>query len=169
MKQIITCLYESPCGMLMLGALDGQLCLCDWQSSPRRQRVADRMRRLLRAEFMPGESEVLEAAMDQLDEYFEGSRRGFDIPLLFAGTDFQQRVWRELLTIPYGFTLTYAELARRVGRPKTVRGVANAVALNALSIFAPCHRIVGSDGSLTGYAGGLDAKFYLLHDIENAD
>ena len=91
--------------------------------------------------------------------------RGFTVPLLFAGTDFQQKVWRLLQEIPYGSTLTYAGLAAGLGMPGAVRAVANANGANALSLFVPCHRVIGADGSLTGYAGGTDAKKYLL-DLE---
>ncbi|WP_302027335.1 methylated-DNA--[protein]-cysteine S-methyltransferase, partial [uncultured Duncaniella sp.] len=88
-----------------------------------------------------------------------------DIPLLFVGTEFQKRVWNELLTIPYATPLSYGELARRIGMPSAVRAVANANGANAISIFVPCHRIIGTDRSLTGYGGGLPAKRHLL-DVE---
>lgn len=81
---------------------------------------------------------------------------------MFAGTDFQKTVWNELLKIPFGNTISYAEMARRIGMPKAVRAVANANGANSISIFAPCHRVIGSDHSLTGYGGGLDAKRTLL-------
>ena len=84
------------------------------------------------------------------------------MPLLFAGTDFQQAVWRQLLEIPYGQTISYGEMARRRGIPKAVRAVANANGANAICLFAPCHRVIGSNGSLTGFGGGLDAKKFLL-------
>lgn len=110
---------------------------------------------------------MIEEAINQLDEYFAGSRKSFDIDLLFAGTDFQKEVWRRLLSIPYGTTVSYAEMARAVGMPRSVRAVANANSANAISIFAPCHRVIGSDHSLTGYAGGLPAKRMLL-ELEGA-
>ena len=95
-------------------------------------------------------------------------RTSFDLPLLFAGTDFQKRVWDLLLTIPYGKTLSYGELARQLGLPNATRAVANANGANAISIFAPCHRIIGSDGTLTGYGGGLAAKRFLLELEKNS-
>lgn len=101
-------------------------------------------------------------AARQLDEYFGRKRTTFDIPLLFAGTDFQKNVWRTLLEIPYGQTLSYGEMARRLGLPNSVRAVANANGANAISIFAPCHRVIGSNRSLTGYGGGIEAKKFLL-------
>jgi methylated-DNA-[protein]-cysteine S-methyltransferase len=100
--------------------------------------------------------------MGQLDEYFAGSRATFDLALAPAGTPFQQRVWAELARIPAGTTVTYGELARRVGRPGAARAVGAAVGRNPVSIVVPCHRVVGSDGALTGYAGGIARKAFLL-------
>lgn len=154
--------YESPCGVLMLGSFGDKLCLCDWQVEKHRYHVDRRLKRLLRAEFEEGTSEVIGKAERQLDEFFAGQRREFDIPLLFVGTDFQKTVWNELLKIPFGQTISYGEMARRIGMPKAVRAVANANGANSMSIFVPCHRVIGSDRSLTGYGGGLDAKRMLL-------
>ena len=98
----------------------------------------------------------------QLDEYFAGMRATFDLPLAPAGTPFQRRVWAELASIPQGMTVTYGELARRVGHPGAARAVGAAVARNPISIVVPCHRVVGSDGTLTGYAGGVARKAFLL-------
>ena len=108
------------------------------------------------------ETDILLAAKRWLDTYFSGDRPDHMVPLHFVGTDFQKNVWQELLKIPYGATITYADLAARLGRPKAVRAVANANGANALSIFAPCHRVVGSNGSFGGYAGGIEAKRFLL-------
>ena len=170
--------YQSPCGELLLGTIGDRLCLCDWLEVRHRGRVDSRLGKILNAELVeesseisekdsvekfPEESaEVLENTAKQLDEFFAGKRRAFDVPLLFAGTHFQKAVWRELLKIPYGETISYGELARRIGSPKAVRAVANATGANAISIFVPCHRVIGSDRSLTGYAGGMEAKRKLL-------
>lgn len=159
---IVTRRYGAPCGVLVLGAYGGRLCLCDWEDCGNRVRVRDRLRRRLGAEFAEGESPVTDMAAGELDEYFAGRRREFDVPLLFVGTDFQETVWEALRCIPYGETVSYGELARRIGRPNAVRGVANANGANAVSIFAPCHRVIGSDSALTGYAGGVAAKEYML-------
>ena len=159
---IKTKLYESPCGTLLLGSFGDNLCLCDWQVEKHRDHVDRRLKRVLRAEFEEGTSDVIEETVRQLDEFFAGKRREFDIPLLFVGTDFQKKVWNELLNIPYGQTISYGEMARRIGMPKSVRAVANANGANAISILAPCHRVIGSDGALTGYGGGLAAKKMLL-------
>jgi methylated-DNA-[protein]-cysteine S-methyltransferase len=121
-----------------------------------------RIEKRLNAEMEEGESPVITLAAKELTEYFTRQRTTFDVPLLLAGTDFQTRVWNQLLTIPYGRTLSYGELALQMGCPKAVRAVANANGANVLSLFIPCHRVVGSDGSLTGYAGGLEAKKLLL-------
>lgn len=161
-NKIIVCQYDSPCGALMLGSYGDSLCLCDWQVERHRNHVDNRLKRMLDAEFEEGKSPVIEKAISQLDEYFAGKRCEFDVPLLFVGTDFQKRVWNELLNIPFGRTLSYGEMARRIGMPKAVRAVANANGANSISIFAPCHRVIGSDRSLTGYGGGLSAKEYLL-------
>lgn len=154
--------YESPCGVLLLGSLGDKLCLCDWLVEPHCERVNSRLQRLLHADFEEGTSAVIEGAARQLDDYFAGRRQSFDVPLLLAGTDFQKIVWEELQRIPFGTTVSYGELARRVGQPRAVRAVASANGANAVSIFVPCHRVIGSNRSLTGYAGGLEAKRTLL-------
>ncbi len=166
-EQIRTRSYESPCGTLLLGSFDGKLCLCDWQMEGHHSRVVKRLKRVLQTDLEDCTSAVIEKAVVQLDGFFAGERRELDVPLLFTGTDFQKRVWRELLKIPFGNTVSYGEMARRIGMPKAVRAVANANGANAISVFVPCHRVIGSDGSLTGYGGGLAAKKMLLA-IENA-
>ncbi len=108
---------------------------------------------------------VAERLVNELGEYFAGSRKTFDIPLDPRGTPFRERVWAQLLTIPYGSTVTYAEQAAALGDPKSVRASAAANGKNPIAILVPCHRVVGSDGSLTGYAGGLWRKRFLL-DLE---
>ncbi len=175
--------YASPCGDLLLGAFEDKLCLCDWVQSRHHEAVKRRVQRMLNATFEESVSNigmntlnvgesisdieestsyVLSAASTQLDEYFSGTRTHFTLPLLFCGSDFQMRVWRELLKIPYGTTLSYAGLAQKLECPSAVRALANACGANVISIFAPCHRIIGSNGALGGYAGGNDAKRHLL-------
>lgn len=104
----------------------------------------------------------LEGALAQLREYFAGRRRTFDVPLDVRGTDFQRAVWSEVARIPYGGMASYGEVARRVGKPGAARAVGAAVGANPLPILIPCHRVIGADGSLTGYGGGLDVKAALL-------
>lgn len=154
--------YQSPCGELILGSYDGRLCLCDWTDERRRQKIDKRIGGRLRAGFRHGGDSVTAMAAEQLDEYFDRRRELFDIPLLMAGTDFQKRVWDMLLQIPYGATESYGRLSARLGDPKAVRAVAAANGANAISIFIPCHRIIGGDNRLVGYAGGLAAKRLLL-------
>ena len=100
-----------------------------------------------------------------MDEYFDGKRKAFDIPLDMVGTDFQKTAWEALLTIPYGTTSSYGELANSLGKSTSARAIANANGKNKIAIIIPCHRIIGADGSLTGYAGGLERKEKLL-DLE---
>ena len=159
--------YESPCGTLLLGSFNDRLCLCDWQVEKHRDHVDKRLKRVLQADFEDSSSAVIEKAIVLLDEFFAGKRKKFDLPLLFVGTNFQKKVWNELLKIPYVKTVSYGEMASRIGMPRAVRAVANANGANAISIFVPCHRVIGSDGSLTGYGGGLAAKKKLL-DLETA-
>lgn len=159
---IRTRIYESPFGILLLGSYGDRLCLCDWRTEKHHGRVRRRLERLMCAGFEPGTSEVLGAAARQLDEYFAGRRWAFDMPLLLAGTDFQVKVWNELLKIPFGETISYGGLAQRIGMPKAVRAVANANGANPLSVFVPCHRVIGSDRFLTGYGGGIEVKRRLL-------
>jgi len=111
------------------------------------------------------ESRLIKKAFSQIGEYIAGIRKAFDLPLLVEGTEFQETVWKELLKIPYGETRTYGQIAEAVGKPKAVRAVGAANNRNALPIIIPCHRVVGANGSLTGYSGGLDAKRKLL-DLE---
>lgn len=167
MERIQVKAYQSPCGSLLLGSFEDKLCLCDWAAEKHHESVRRRLQRILQAGFEEGTSDIIREAEIQLNEYFNRRRTVFDVPLLFVGTDFQKTVWQSLAGIPYGRTLSYSALARRIGSPKAVRAVANANGANALSIFAPCHRVVGNDGSLTGYGGGLAAKKFLL-DMERA-
>ncbi len=161
-KQIITCTYSAPCGELLLGAFDDRLCMCDWLTERRRTVTERRLQKGLNARCVHGECRLLADAVRQLDDYFAGRRRAFEVPLLLVGSEFQKEVWNALLRIPFGATVSYGDVARRIGRASAVRAVANANGANALSLFVPCHRVIGNNGALTGYAGGVDAKRYLL-------
>ena len=108
------------------------------------------------------ETELIKNAKKQLDEYFAGKRKNFDIPIELNGTDFQIKVWKELLKIPYGETCTYLDIAKRVGNPNASRAVGMANNKNKIMIIVPCHRVIGSNKKLVGYAGGLDIKEKLL-------
>jgi methylated-DNA-[protein]-cysteine S-methyltransferase len=144
----------SPVGVLTLVATAGHLVAVLWED--------DRRRILSGPATVATDDPVLAAAATQLDEYFAGARRRFDLPLRFIGTPFQQSVWTQLLAIPFGETRSYGQIAHRLGRPTAARAVGAANGRNPLSIVAPCHRVVGSGGALTGFAGGLAAKRYLL-------
>ncbi len=154
--------HPSPCGELVLASVGDEFCLCDWKAHPCAERNKRRIKRILGAEFREQSSPVLEWAKTQLDEYFAGSRTSFDIPLHPVGTPFQMSVWKALQEIPYGETRTYLEIARKVGNVRGVRAVAQAIGANGIAILIPCHRVIGSDRSLTGFAGGLAAKCTLL-------
>ncbi|HEY0505011.1 MAG TPA: methylated-DNA--[protein]-cysteine S-methyltransferase [Lysobacter sp.] len=144
----------SPVGPLLLAASDEGLHLIEFQ------RPRHPMARV--AEWRPGENDVIRLVARQLREYFAGQRRDFELPLAPRGTDFQQAVWHTLASIPYGATISYAQLAQRVGRPSAVRAVGAANGRNPLPLVLPCHRVIGSDGSLTGFGGGLPTKEFLL-------
>jgi methylated-DNA-[protein]-cysteine S-methyltransferase len=146
---------DSPIGRLKLVATDAGLAGILWEND---RRYAGRFLPIVGAPDHP----ILVKAERQLDEYFEGGRTSFDIPLDFLGTDFQKQVWAALLTIPYGETRSYGEIARQIGNPKAVRAVGGAANRNPIAIIAPCHRVLGSSGGLTGFAGGLVAKTCLL-------
>lgn len=158
-KELKLLYYDAPCGRMLLGALDNYLCLCDWAH---KEYDLSMLERKVSVKILWQDSEVLSQARCQLDEYFAGERRDFDLPLRFVGTDFQKRVWQALQRIPYGETISYAEQARRIGQARAVRAVANANGANLLSVVVPCHRVVGSNGTLTGYGGGLEVKQFLL-------
>ena len=154
--------FNSSCGLFVLASFGDKLCLCDWSNNPCAERNKRRIERYLNASFKIETTSVLEEAKRQLDGYFAGNRKAFTIPLHLVGTDFQQQVWNELLNIPYGATISYKEIAQNIGKPKAVRAVAGAIGANGISILIPCHLVIGSDKSLTGYGGGLKAKKMLL-------
>jgi methylated-DNA-[protein]-cysteine S-methyltransferase len=107
-------------------------------------------------------SPVLQNTLEQLNDYFNGNLKAFDLPLKLVGTSFQQTVWNELINIPFGQTITYLQLAKRLGNVKVIRAAASANGKNPIGILIPCHRVIGADGKLTGYAGGLQRKQWLL-------
>jgi methylated-DNA-[protein]-cysteine S-methyltransferase len=145
----------SPLGTLLLTAEDGALTGVHF---PGQKHDRPRQPHWQRADDHP----VLASARAQLAEYFEGRRAAFDLPLAPRGTPFQQAVWQALLAVPFGATSTYGAIAAAIRRPSAVRAVGAAIGANPIGIVVPCHRIIGRDGSLTGYAGGLDRKAKLL-------
>jgi methylated-DNA-[protein]-cysteine S-methyltransferase len=149
-------------GELILGTYKNQLCMADWRYRKMRMTIDSRLQKGLNAGFIEEDTPVLQETRKQLSEYFARKRTNFDVPLLMVGTDFQKQVWQGLITIPYGTRCSYLALSKNIGNEKAVRAVASANGANAISIIIPCHRIIGSDGSLVGYAGGLSAKENLL-------
>lgn len=150
---------DSPVGPLLLAASDAGMHAIEFHESRHPARRGD--------DWLEGSHPLLRRAQAQLEEYFQGRRHGFDLPLAPRGTDFQQTVWRALATIPYGQTASYAQLAERIGRPTASRAVGAANGRNPLPIVLPCHRVIGADGSLTGFGGGLPTKRFLL-ELEGA-
>lgn len=159
---ITICEYYSPCGTLTLGAYDNKLCLCDWHFRDHHLKSMQRIQKAINAKFVSGSNPTIDKAVDQLDEYFSLTRREFSVPLWHLGTEFQLSVWHALSSVPYGTTSTYRAIADMIDRPTALRAVANANGSNAIAIFTPCHRIIGSDNRLTGYSGGIEAKNLLL-------
>lgn len=154
--------FPSPLGNILAAASERGLCLLEFAGS---RRIDDELRdlqRLLGCQTKQGENEHARLVQTQLGEYFQGTRREFSVPLHSPGSLFQRRVWGALQTIPYGETTHYQALAEQLGNPAAVRAVAAANGANRLSILIPCHRVIGKDGSLTGYGGGLQRKQWLL-------
>jgi len=151
-----------PKAEFVLGSFEDKLCLCDFRYRRMRKAVDKRIQQGLKASFTEQSTKVLELTKAQLKEYWAGSRKSFDVPLLTVGTKFQKKVWQSLLDIPYSETVSYLELATAVGNKGAVRATGSANGANALAIIIPCHRVIASDGSLGGYGGGLPLKKHLL-------
>lgn len=154
-----------PCGTLLLGAAGDELLYCDWENGWHRAVVQSRIDRFAGRPFAEVKLEsdpLLGEAARQIGEYFEGKRREFRLPVRFVGTDFQRAVWEGIRAIPFGSLVTYGDLARSIGRPAAFRAVGQATGENPFSIIVPCHRVVGSTRTMTGYGGGYAAKKMLL-------
>jgi len=162
----VHCLFsrwiESPLGAILALADDDGLHVFDWVDRRGLEREIVRLRARTKFAIVPGSHPVLDQAEREIKEYFDGRRKVFTLPLAHRGTDFQRQVWDELLRIPAGVTRSYSEIAQRIGSPKSVRAVARANGDNFRGIIIPCHRVIGADGSLTGYGGGLARKQWLL-------
>jgi AraC family transcriptional regulator of adaptative response/methylated-DNA-[protein]-cysteine methyltransferase len=156
---------ETPIGPMLAGASDAGVCLLEFVDRRMIGIQGRRLARQLRAPLVPGASRHLDALADEMRRYFAGELRRFGVPLDLRGTAFQERAWRALLRIPYGETRSYAGQARLAGAPTATRAVARANGANRIAIVVPCHRVVGADGALTGYGGGLWRKQFLL-DLE---
>ncbi|MDP3353347.1 MAG: methylated-DNA--[protein]-cysteine S-methyltransferase [Flavobacteriaceae bacterium] len=158
--------FKTNFGELLLGSFNNQLCIADWRYRKMRDSIDQRIQNGLNAVYREENDGVLEESKNQLNQYFEGKRTEFSIPLLLIGTDFQKSVWNALMEIPYGKTDSYLGLSKKLKNEKAIRAVASANGANAISIIVPCHRIIGSKGDLVGYAGGLTTKMKLL-ELEN--
>ncbi len=155
----------TPLGPMLAGATNEGLCLLEFTN---RRMLNTQLRILIKrldCSFTPGSNIVIEQTAEELKKYFEGKIKNFTIPLIISGTEFQKNVWSNLLKIPAGQTISYEELAKRVGNPNAQRAVAKANGDNRIAIIIPCHRVIGKDGNLTGYGGGLWRKKYLI-DLE---
>lgn len=150
---------KSELGKLMLVADEESLVALLWEKHP--EHLVRPLKFLAESEEDPSHP-VLREAVRQLGEYFKGKRTSFDLPIEFQGTEFQKKIWKALCKIEFGKTETYGELARKIGSPKASRAVGAAIGRNPVSIIVPCHRVVGSNGSLTGFAGGIKTKSWLL-------
>jgi methylated-DNA-[protein]-cysteine S-methyltransferase len=165
MNQINIQYHKTKYGHFILGSFKNQLCLLDFEYRKKRTTIDKRLQNGLNATYLVKNDKILIETKKQLDEYFDMRRKKFDIPIVMVGTFFQKSVWNALLKIPYGTTASYLQLAQNINNKKAVRAVANANGANSMAIIIPCHRIIGSDGELTGYAGGLTLKKKLL-DLE---
>lgn len=154
---------------MVAGATDAGICLFDFKYRKLLPAIQRRISVGLNDVFGDGEHPLLNDLRHELDEYFAGKRQQFSVPVYPIGSDFQKSVWESLLRIPYGRTVTYMHQAKVYGDEKAIRAVATANGMNGIAILIPCHRVIGADGSLTGYAGGLSAKRWLLaHERKHA-
>ena len=167
MNQINIQFYKTKYGEFILGSFDNRLCLLDFRYRKMRTTVDNRIKKGLDAEYIESDNELLKKTRQQLQEYFNRQRKEFDIPLLTIGTDFQKSVWDALIEVPYGKTSTYLDLAKKINNEKAVRAVASANGANSIGLIIPCHRIIGSNGELVGYGGGLPIKKRLLKLEQN--
>jgi AraC family transcriptional regulator of adaptative response/methylated-DNA-[protein]-cysteine methyltransferase len=159
---VMTTAIDTPLGPMIAGATDAGLCLLEFTDRRMLEAQITRLGALLKQPLVPGEHAHLTQTRDELNRYFAGTLEAFTVPLIFRGTPFEERVWRELTRIPYGQTVSYAQLATRVSAPGAQRAVGRANAMNRIAIIIPCHRVVNSDGKLGGYGGGLWRKHWLL-------
>lgn len=160
--RVVITMLETPLGPVLAGATDQGISLLEYTGRRMLEHNLKAMRGRLGCAIVPGQHPLLERLRQELDEYFQGARREFTLPLASRGTPFQDKVWQELRRIPYGQTISYDELARRIEQGTAQRAVARANGMNYVAILIPCHRVIGKDGSLTGYGGGLWRKRLLL-------
>lgn len=155
-------LLDTALGPMLAAAGDAGLCQLEFADRHELERSYAEMRRRFGLPVVPGENTMLRRLQQELEEYFSGTRREFTVPVMFRGTEFQERVWRELQRIPFGRTTSYEAVAKKIGSPSSVRAVARANGTNPLYLLVPCHRVIAKDGTLSGYGGGVWRKRMLL-------
>ena len=163
MEHLFLKTIASPVGELLAGASRNGICLLEFFQEKDKYKHLQKISAHFGVEPTFGESPYFEKLEWQLEEYFSGNRKEFDVSLDIIGTDFQKKVWQELLKVPYGSTISYLRQATQMGNPKAVRAVANANGANKIPIIIPCHRIIGANGKLVGFGGGLPRKKFLLN------
>ncbi len=159
---ITTTKIETELGIMIAGAVDEGICLLEFSDRRMLNTEYKDLAKYFKTTIEEGENKHFEKLRKQLMEYFEGILKEFSVTLVTPGTIFQQAVWKELRNIPYGTTRSYQEQSVALGKPDSIRAVANANGMNRISIIIPCHRVIGSDGHLTGYGGGLKRKKWLI-------
>lgn len=163
MNQIHVQYYKSSIGELILGTYHNKLCLLDFRYRKMRAAVDTRIKQYLNAEFVEKDHIFFDEVRKQIDEYLSGNREQFNLPILTVGSAFQKQVWEALMKVRFGQTASYLQLAGKINNEKAVRAVAAANGANALALIIPCHRVIGSNGELVGYGGGLSVKRKLLN------
>jgi AraC family transcriptional regulator of adaptative response/methylated-DNA-[protein]-cysteine methyltransferase len=158
----------TPLGPMLAGATNTGICLLEFIDRRMLERQLSIISKRLKATILPGSNRYFDELNIQISEYFDGKRKNFSVPIELIGSEFQIKVWNVLLKIPYGSTLSYQQVAKKLDAPKALRPVANANGANRIGIIIPCHRVIGADGNLTGYGGGLWRKKYLL-DLESGN
>ncbi|MBL7995680.1 methylated-DNA--[protein]-cysteine S-methyltransferase [bacterium] len=159
---IIYKIIKSPIGDMVLGSVDDKICFLEFHLPERYDEMSDKIRKVYDAELVEGTNNVIEQAEEQLQEYFTGKRKNFTVPLDLRGTEFELKIWDQLLKIPYGQVCSYGDIAKKINNPKSVRAVGGANHNNPIAIIVPCHRVVGKSGSLVGYGGGVEKKKFLI-------
>jgi AraC family transcriptional regulator of adaptative response/methylated-DNA-[protein]-cysteine methyltransferase len=169
MSKVIIKYLDTPVGRMMAGATDEGICLFDFEYRRMIDSIKKRISNGLNAEMVEGDHSHFDTLEREIKEYFEGTRQLFEVPLHLIGTEFQKSVWNGLLEIPYGETRSYKQQSIFLGNEKAIRAVAGANGENGIAIIIPCHRVIGENGSLTGYGGGLHRKKWLLeHELKHS-
>ncbi|PID51886.1 MAG: cysteine methyltransferase [Candidatus Moraniibacteriota bacterium] len=154
--------HKSSIGELIIGSFAEKICIVDFRHRAKREMVDRRIRKGLRADFVERKDDVIQETKKHIDAYLAGTQQDFPVPILPVGSDFQKRVWRAIQCVPYGHTASYADIARKIGKPQAVRAVASATSGNAIALIIPCHRIIYTNGTIGNYAGGSATKEKLL-------